>query len=422
MARKAAENEELEHIGVVSYSSSEQYFEMLYDNGRASLAVRDKYGKVTVVDRMVVNIGSAKVVIEPFPVSPHSLIAQRAVLLPSKPLSYKDQVTLLELIRQFIHRFVELNPIDEQIAAHYVLLTWRYDSFGALPYLRFHGDWGVGKSRALQTVGALCYRPMFVAGALGPAPIFRMINRYHGTFILDEADNISDDVITILNCGYKEGTPVIRCDKEAGYEPTSYVVYGPKVIGTRRRFKDVALESRCLTIQMQARTRTDIPVTLSSFFWWKAKMLRNMLLTYRFNHLDIDKLVLQGSEDLEPRLQEICAPFIAVIGANPPLLAEIKSRMRELQGQLRQDGAVSVEGHVVVAASEVINEGSSPTMKAIADRASNAVGYPLSSQRVGKIIRNLGLNISRPKGHVALRQDENNLAKLKRLKERYDIK
>jgi hypothetical protein len=417
-----ANNEELEHRAVVNYSTDEHAFEMLYDNGKASLAVRDRYGKVRVVDKMVVNLGNDKVVLHPLLVRSRSPIANRTVLLPSRPLPYSSVQKLIELIKAHIHGYLELSPVDEEIAAYYVLLTWRYDFFGALPYLRFHGDWGAGKSRALQTIGSICYRPMFVAGATGPAPIFRMIDRYQGTLILDEADNMGDEVIKILNCGYKTGTPVIRCDKDTSFDPVSYLVYGPKIIGTRQRFRDVALESRCLTIQIQSRTRTDIPVSLLDMFWWKARQLRNMLLMYRFDHLESSQQVLSDNDGLEPRLQETWASLKEVIGDNPPLVAEIKKKLKENQDQLRQDGAVSVEGYVIASASELISEHTMPTMKAIADRAGKALGYPLSSQRVGGIIRSLGLNLAKPKGHVSLSQDAQNIEKLKRMRQRYDIK
>lgn len=51
------------------------------------------------------------------------------------------------------------------IAAHYVLLTWVYDAFSDLAYLRFRGDFGTGKTRALLTIGSLCYKPFFASGA-----------------------------------------------------------------------------------------------------------------------------------------------------------------------------------------------------------------------------------------------------------------
>ena len=43
---------------------------------------------------------------------------------------------------------------------------------------------------------------------------------------------------------------MLRSDKAGdSYEPRAFDVFGPKVIATRRRFEDGALESRCLTLE-----------------------------------------------------------------------------------------------------------------------------------------------------------------------------
>jgi hypothetical protein len=63
-----------------------------------------------------------------------------------------------------------------------------YDAFNEFPYLRFRGDYGTGKSRALIVVGSLCYKAYFASGASTVAPIFHTLDLFRGTLILDEAD------------------------------------------------------------------------------------------------------------------------------------------------------------------------------------------------------------------------------------------
>ena len=58
----------------------------------------------------------------------------------------------------------------EEAATYYVLLTWVYDTFNELPYLRLKGEFGTGKTRCLLTIGSLCYKPMFVSGAIASRP------------------------------------------------------------------------------------------------------------------------------------------------------------------------------------------------------------------------------------------------------------
>jgi hypothetical protein len=91
------------------------------------------------------------------PFSPwNNLIKNEVVLLSSEPRLYGSEEALVSDVRQFIHRYVDLSPMFEQVATYYVLLSWLYDVFNDLPYLRLRGDFGIGKTRALLTIGSLC--------------------------------------------------------------------------------------------------------------------------------------------------------------------------------------------------------------------------------------------------------------------------
>jgi hypothetical protein len=102
----------------------------------------------------------------------------------------------------------------EKVATYYVLLSWLYDAFNELPYLRLRGDFGSGKTRALLTIGSLCYKPFFASGASTVSPIFHTPDAFRGTLIFDEADfRFSDEraeIVKILNNGDVRGLPVLR--------------------------------------------------------------------------------------------------------------------------------------------------------------------------------------------------------------------
>jgi hypothetical protein len=71
----------------------------------------------------------------------------------------------------------------------------------------------------LEVVRELCYRSAMANGAASNASIFRIIDEWRGTFALDEADFSKSaewsDIIKILNCGYKQGNPVLRAEGNA---------------------------------------------------------------------------------------------------------------------------------------------------------------------------------------------------------------
>src|SRR3546814_613772 len=160
-----------------------------------------------------------------------------------------------------------------------------------MPYLRFRGDVGTGKTRALTIIGSLCYKPFFASGASTVSPLFHTLDAFRGTLVIDEADfRFSDEkaeIVKILNNGNVKGLPVLRTMQtdQREFNPRAFQVFGPKIVAARGSFEDRALESRFLTEEMgQRRPRRDIPINLPDAHREEALVLRNKLLLYRFRH------------------------------------------------------------------------------------------------------------------------------------------
>src|SRR6185369_1755469 len=116
----------------------------------------------------------------------------------------------------------------EAIASAYALFTWIYDAFNEVPYLRVRGDFGTGKSRFLQTVGSICYKPIFASGASTISPVFRILDAFRGTLVIDESDFRASDekaeMVKILNNGNARGFPVLRSEAtpQKEFNPTAF--------------------------------------------------------------------------------------------------------------------------------------------------------------------------------------------------------
>lgn len=242
------------------------------------------------------------------------------VLLPTEATDFGSLDDLEEEIQAFIHRYVQLTPFGEMIATKYVLLSWVYDRFETIPYLRFLGDYGSGKSRAEKVIGGICYKPIFAGGSTTPSPIFRVIQLYRGTLIIDEADfsrsDMAAEITKILNCGYSKGTPVLRSEgnKNGKFEPKAYNVFSPKILATRKTFTDVALESRCITERVRPKDRSDIPLHLPEEFYAHAQRLRNKLLMFRFkNYLEVSYKPSLEVVGVEPRINQVMVPLLSLV-------------------------------------------------------------------------------------------------------------
>src|SRR5437667_1566380 len=79
------------------------------------------------------------------PYSPrNNLLTNEVVLFPSEPLEYESEEKLVEAICAFIHRYMDISPLFEQIASYYVLFQLVYDVFNELSSLRLRADTGSG--------------------------------------------------------------------------------------------------------------------------------------------------------------------------------------------------------------------------------------------------------------------------------------
>ena len=261
--------------------------ELLYDPAKTetALAVGSPDGSVALTSDLALPNGDRLV-----PYSAHNnLITTGCVLLPSRVGEYGDKADLLAEVRAYLHRYVDLSPLFEEIAAHYALLTWVYDSFRELPYLRFQGEYGTGKTRALIALGSICYKPFFASGASTVSPIFHILDVFRGTLVLDEADFRFSDATAgltkILNNGTVDGMPVLRTmtNRQKELDPRAFRVFGPKLVGMREHFSDVALESRFLTEETGVRPlRSDVPLQVPGELAAEAQGLRDKLLAWRF--------------------------------------------------------------------------------------------------------------------------------------------
>lgn len=283
-----------------------------------------------------------------------ALARHRVVKFASGAESYGETEDLLAAIRSHIHRYVDLPAAFEQLAALYVLMTWVHDRFEELPYLRRRGEFGTGKTRFLITLGNLCYKPIFAAGASTVSPLFHLIDRIGGTLILDEADfRFSDEralIAKILNNGNVRGFPVLRSESPNGrdFRPRAFEVFGPKIAAMRGRYDDPALESRFLTETASgAAPRADIPINLPPDQEEAAQRLRNRLLLWRFrNHGQITARQDERLDRFEPRLRQILTPLLSVAAEEEDIEA-ILIHAEAVETGLKETRGQSVEAEVL---------------------------------------------------------------------------
>lgn len=340
----------------------------------------------------------------------NNLIRHGAIRFASDAQEYGTVEVLLADIDQYISRYVSLPVEARHLAAGYVLLSWVYDAFNELPYLRFRGDYGTGKTRALLVIGSITYKPFFASGASTVSPIFHTLDTFRGTLVFDEADfRFSDEkaeLVKILNNGNAKGFPVLRTrvTEKREFDPQAFVVYGPKIVGMRRTYDDRALESRFLSIDMPPGKSDGVPINLPDEQEAEALKLRNKLLMYRLRHRHstrLDTSLLDRS--LEARTNQILLPLLSVLPD-----AGMRDSIRRLAGareaQLVSERGMTSEGKLL----EILHGRSLDrlSLKEIVAAFAEAHGAdyerPITGRYIGSVLRRLGLTLYKSDGIYVL--------------------
>lgn len=352
--------------------------EYLYDreSDKAQLAFRDPDGRIGTAPHIDING------IRYVPVREDDIIKHGGVLFASELGQLKSTRELVGIVELFLHRnFLLDNPFDYKLAAYYVLLTWVFDSFSAIPYLRAQGDTNTGKSELMLRIGQLCYRMVISTGASSTAALKFALDVYRGTMFMDEMDIADkfDDRIVILNVGAMRDQAkvwnMVEVKNESGgrgFRGVMANVYGPKLITMYGKFKDPATEGRCLTFKLMEKepwelARRGIPIEKGEEFYREAQMIRNLLMRWRLwrweQRIELNKEL--ADMRVSTRINQVTMPIKQLAKAklndpndrdDPELMKDIETFIQNLNDDLILERSMGIQARVFDAVVAAITE------------------------------------------------------------------
>ncbi len=343
---------------------------------------------------------------------------------PSLPEKFSVEALYSELVDYLKDHVKYSREAEYHIHACFILASYRLEDFDDVVYLFFRGPIGSGKTRALDLTRLLAFRA-FQCVSTTASPIFRTIDAWHPTFILDEMEKLSfemqSEIISILNGGYHRGGFVLRATGEE-HEPYAFDTFAFKALASTKSLPP-SLADRSITISM-SKKRRQVKRRIDEA---KAKDLCSRLLTYRFLHL--------GGEVKDPdleddRLNQLYTSLFTVAPSEQvrQILLEYAGELSTAREEADKGSDEALLFQSVLKAQATPSELSSPTFTAAQDILDEFVKLTETSatlapdvRHIGRRLQDLNFRSSRsPSGNKrGIRWDADNLRILEGLKERY---
>jgi putative DNA primase/helicase len=221
---------------------------------------------------------------------------------------------LLDAIARELDRYMVMPESSRDAVALWSVLTYLTDSTFILPLLCIQSPQKrCGKSTLLILLRKLCRRALLV-GNLSPAALFRVVEKYSPTLLLDEADawaKENEELRGLLNCGHTRDTAhVLRVEGEA-LEPRAFNVFCPKALAGIGTLPDT-IEDRSGIVQLRRR-RPDEQVDKLRQDRLALDHLRALALRWANDHAaDIREADPDVPEELNDRAADNWRPLLAI--------------------------------------------------------------------------------------------------------------
>jgi hypothetical protein len=229
------------------------------------------------------------------------------------------------------------------------------------PLLPIRGPSQSGKNRLAFVLRLLSYRPYFEMSTYRIPSLYRPLDVWQGTLILDEADfaNTTEksELIHFLNCR-ATGTPLSRQNPKNPRITDTFSNFGLTILTQRKAFDDNATESRALPFYSETSDKR-LPVVETDQMLKEGLALQNKLLFLRMRYFrDVVIEKDQWINDLaDYRLIASLLPLLALSKYEPSLRNTITETAKAVQKLKIEEKANSMDGLLVNYFWEKVSEG-----------------------------------------------------------------
>jgi hypothetical protein len=216
--------------------------------------------------------------------------------LVSEDEAWSDPVDGTELLRAIVSilRTHAILPKGAETAiALWVVGTYGYDAFRIFPKLLLSSpEKRCGKSTLLEIVRSLSHRAL-MASNITPSAIFRCIDAWKPTLLIDEADTFvhgNEELRGIINSGHTRSTAYVIRVVGDDYEPKQFSTWAPMVLAMIKLPPDTILD-RSVTIPMRRKLPGESITRLPVDFPGECRHLRSKCLRWANDNADTLKAI-----------------------------------------------------------------------------------------------------------------------------------
>ena len=174
------------------------------------------------------------------------------------PVPVNGAALLNELLAT-VQRFVVCERDTAVATVLWCAFTWLIDQVQVAPLAIITApEKRCGKSQLLNLIGKVCCRPL-VASNISPAAVFRVIEAYNPTLLIDEADSFfreNEELRGVINSGHtRQSAYVIRTVGE-DHQPKQFSTWGAKAICGIGKLPDTIVD-RAIVLELRRKLPTE---------------------------------------------------------------------------------------------------------------------------------------------------------------------
>jgi putative DNA primase/helicase len=318
-----------------------------------------------------------------------------------------DPAALLNEISATIRRFIVCSHETANAAALWVAMTWFMDAVQVAPLAVITApEKRCGKTLMLSVLGLLSCRPL-TASNITPAALFRCIDAWQPTVLIDEADAFmkeNEELRGLINCGHTRDSAYVVRTVGKEFTPTQFNVWSAKAIAGIGKLADTLMD-RAIVLELRRKLPTESVERFRSVRGAEPELFKNLsakLARFAMDYFERVRCARpELPDELHDRAQDNWEPLLQialVAGGDWPRLAN--NAALKLSDQGEQSKTIGVE--LLSDIQEIFEHTqedrifSADLIKALCDDgekpwAGYNKGFPIKPAQISKHLREYGI-------------------------------